>query len=112
MGTGLYLTGERKEGGEAMAPVPLVGMTGGALLGKDCSFLVAIALKPFLAGSSKCGFLRNTGQRGCLASVAACFAWRDSGEDRTPGSKYETEKPNVAIQASAASCSISMFCDC
>lgn len=56
--------GERKKGGEAAAPVALVGMTGAALLGKDCSFLIAIALKPFLAGSgsSKCGALRSTGQ--------------------------------------------------
>lgn len=56
--------GERKEEGESTAPVALVGMTGAALLGKDCSFLIAIALKPFLAGSgsSQCGALRSTGQ--------------------------------------------------
>lgn len=77
---------ERKERGEAAGAVPLAGTTGAALLGKGRSFLVAIALKPSLAGSKR-GFLRNKGQRGCLHSAAACFAWGDPGEDKTPGSK-------------------------
>lgn len=77
---------ERKERGEAAGAVPLAGTTGAALLGKGRSFLVAIALKPSLAGSKR-GFLRNKGQKGCLHSAAACFAWGDPGEDKTPGSK-------------------------
>ena len=88
--------GEGKEGGEAAAPAALVGTTGAALLGKHCSFLIAIVLKPFLAGSSssKCGFLRSTGQRGpwllALHGSLLClepFWWRQNTREQMTNRK-------------------------
>lgn len=107
-------TGEREEGEEAAAPAALVGGTGGAFLGKDCSPLVPIALKSLLAGgsSSKRGLLSSTGQRSpAVHVVAACFARSDPGEYRTPGSKRKAEKPQAVLQASAPSCRVNTLHD-
>lgn len=87
-------TGERKEGEEATAAATPAGTTGVVpLLGKGCFFFVATTLKPFHPGSDGCN-VAMSGWRdpGLWRSTAACFVWRDSGEENTTG-QINLKKP-------------------